>query len=144
MREGVRFVDDIILNGKGMRDLLLLPPAESPPSSTPASSPNNNNTGSPADYPWPLPRSSALAMHTQILERSQTGFHPCGTARLSQSISQGVVDPKLRVHGVQGLRVIDESVFPVIPDSRIQNAVYMVAEKGADIVKGDWPEIYQL
>lgn len=41
----------------------------------------------------------------------------------------GVVDETLKVHGVKGLRVIDASVFPVIPDCRIQNAVYMVAEK---------------
>ena len=54
---------------------------------------------------------------------------PCGTTRLSKDISQGVVDSELKVHGVKNLRVMDASVFPVIPDCRIQNAVYMVAEK---------------
>ena len=48
---------------------------------------------------------------------------------MSKDIDMGVVDEKLKVHGVKGLRVIDASVFPVIPDCRIQNAVYMVAEK---------------
>ena len=81
------------------------------------------------DYPWPMPRASDQAMHQMILERSQTGFHPCGTNRLSKDIEQGVVDNHLRVHGVKNLRVIDASVLPVIPDSRIQNTVYMVGEK---------------
>ena len=105
MREGVRFVDDILMNGEGMKDLI------------------------EADYPWPMPRASDGAMDRMILERSQTGFHPCGTNRLSKDIGQGVVDPGLRVHGVKNLRVADASVFPLIPDCRIQNVVYMVAEK---------------
>lgn len=54
---------------------------------------------------------------------------PCGTARLSKSIHQGVVDSKLRVHGVRNLRIADASVIPVIPDCRIQNSVYMIGEK---------------
>ena len=44
-------------------------------------------------------------------------------------IEQGVVDSHLKVHGIQNLRVIDASVFPVIPDCRIQNVVYMIGEK---------------
>lgn len=54
---------------------------------------------------------------------------PCGTARLSKSIQQGVVDSKLRVHEVRNLRIVDASVIPVIPDCRIQNSVYMIGEK---------------
>lgn len=54
---------------------------------------------------------------------------PCGTARLSLHISQGVVDPELKVHGTKNLRIFDASSIPVIPDCRIQNAVYMIAEK---------------
>ena len=65
---------------------------------------------------------------------------PCGTARLSKKIEQGVVDPELKVHGTKNLRVIDASVFPVIPDCRIQNAVYMVGEKGADLIAEDLGE----
>lgn len=40
-----------------------------------------------------------------------------------------MVDPALRVHGTKNLRVVDASVIPVIPDCRIQNAVYMIGEK---------------
>ncbi|KAJ7347004.1 hypothetical protein DFH08DRAFT_780796 [Mycena albidolilacea] len=118
MREGVRWVDDIVMNGAGMKDII------------------------GEDYPWPMPRSSDEAMNKMILERSQTGFHPCGTARLGKDIEHGVVDGKLRVYGVQNLRVIDASVIPVIPDCRIQNSVYMIGEKGADIIKADHPELY--
>lgn len=68
---------------------------------------------------------------------------PCGTARLSQNIHQGVVDPNLRVHGVKNLRIADASVIPVIPDCRIQNSVYMIGEKGADIIKSAHKDLYE-
>jgi len=118
MREGVRFVDDIVMNGEGMKDII------------------------EEDYPWPMPRTSDEAMNKMILERSQTGFHPCGTTRMGKDIKQGVVDGKLRVYGVEKLRVIDASVIPVIPDCRIQNSVYMIAEKAADMIKADYPDLY--
>ncbi|KAJ7029218.1 hypothetical protein C8F04DRAFT_1116936 [Mycena alexandri] len=118
MREGVRFVDNIVMNGEGMKDII------------------------EEDYPWPMPRTSDEAMNKMILERSQTGFHPCGTTRMSKDIKQGVVDGRLRVHGVQNLRVIDASVIPLIPDCRIQNSVYMIAEKAADMIKADHPQLY--
>jgi choline dehydrogenase-like flavoprotein len=62
---------------------------------------------------------------------------------LSKDINQGVVDPALKVHGVKGLRVIDASVFPVMPDCRIQNVVYMVAEKGADLIKSEYASLFR-
>lgn len=46
------------------------------------------------------------------------------------------------MHGLENVRVIDASVFPVIPDCRIQNAVYMVGEKGADIIKACHRDFY--
>ncbi|KAK4142887.1 uncharacterized protein C8A04DRAFT_29464 [Dichotomopilus funicola] len=119
LREGIRWVDDILMNGDGMKDII------------------------GKDYPWPMPRHSDEAMNKMILERSQTGFHPCGTARLSKDIKQGVVDPQLRVHGVKNLRVIDASVIPVIPDCRIQMSVYMIGERGADFIKATYPNLYK-
>ncbi|EON97379.1 putative glucose-methanol-choline oxidoreductase protein [Phaeoacremonium minimum UCRPA7] len=118
MREGVRFVDDILMNGEGMKDILV------------------------EDYPWAMPRHSDEAMEIMIKERSQTGFHPCGTIRMGKDIKQGGVDSKLKVFGVDNLRVIDASVIPVIPDCRIQNSVYMIAEKGADMIKAAYPMLY--
>ncbi|KAF8573834.1 GMC oxidoreductase [Ramaria rubella] len=63
-----------------------------------------------------------------IFKRCSTGYHPCGSS----------MDARLRVRGVASLRVIDASVIPIIPDCRIQAPVYMVAEKGAAIVREDY------
>jgi choline dehydrogenase-like flavoprotein len=119
LREGTRFIGDLFYKGDGMKDIV------------------------EQDYPWPLDRKSDEQMHREILERSQTGFHPCGTNRMAKDIGDGVVDPSLKVHGTQGLRVIDASIFPFIPDCRIQNVVYMVAEKGADFIKAEHKDLYK-
>uniref|UniRef100_T1GST3 Glucose-methanol-choline oxidoreductase C-terminal domain-containing protein n=1 Tax=Megaselia scalaris TaxID=36166 RepID=T1GST3_MEGSC len=49
-----------------------------------------------------------------------------------------VVDPQLRVYGVQGLRVIDASIMPTITNGNIHAPVVMIAEKGADMIKELW------
>jgi choline dehydrogenase len=61
---------------------------------------------------------------------------------MGPTINNGVVNGRLQVHGVRNLRIIDASIFPIIPDARIQNPVYMVAEKGADMIKQDHPALY--
>jgi choline dehydrogenase len=58
-----------------------------------------------------------------------------------QEYRPGVVDPALKAHGVKCLHVIDGSIFPVIPDCRIQNTMYMLAEIAADIIKAKYPQI---
>ncbi|KAK7432076.1 hypothetical protein QQZ08_001366 [Neonectria magnoliae] len=98
MRQGVRFVDHIILNGDGMKDFV------------------------EEDYPWATPRTS-----------DDYGHYDQGA---------GAVDSKLKIFGVDNLRVIDASIIPVIPDCRIQNLVYMIAEKGADMIKAAYPSLY--
>lgn len=90
-----------------------------------------------------MPFGSDKEMKRAVLDRCQTAFHPCGTARLSKSIEQGVVDPKLKVHGIKNLRVADASVVPVIPDCRIQNSIYMIGEKAADAIKADHGDLYK-
>jgi choline dehydrogenase-like flavoprotein len=53
----------------------------------------------------------------------------------------GVVDDRMRVYGVKGLRVCDASVFPVIPKGPIASSVYAVAERAADLIKEDVREV---
>ncbi len=60
-------------------------------------------------------------------------YHPCGTCSIGQ-----VVDAKLKVRGVTGLRVADASVFPNHVSGNICSSVYAVAEKAADIIKADY------
>ncbi|KAI5361819.1 Putative glucose-methanol-choline oxidoreductase, FAD/NAD(P)-binding domain superfamily [Septoria linicola] len=65
-------------------------------------------------------------------------WHPSGPCRMLPQAQGGVVDNRLRVYGVNGLRVVDASIIPVVPDSHIQGPVYMVAEKAADMIKQDY------
>jgi choline dehydrogenase len=61
-------------------------------------------------------------------------YHLCGTCAMGPDAQTSVVDAQLRVHGVQGLRVIDASIFPNITSGNINAPTMMVAEKGADLV----------
>ncbi len=63
-----------------------------------------------------------------------TVYHPCGTCRMGSDVN-AVVDPELRVRGIDGLRVADASVMPLVPSSNIQPAVMMVAERAADFIR---------
>ncbi|KAK1994118.1 GMC oxidoreductase [Colletotrichum falcatum] len=67
----------------------------------------------------------------------QSEYHPCGTCAMSPRARGGVVDERLRVYGVERLRVVDASVFPLIPRANIQSLVYAVAERAADFIKQD-------
>jgi choline dehydrogenase-like flavoprotein len=64
-----------------------------------------------------------------------TNWHSCGTCAMAPKESGGVVDAQFNVYGVRGLRVVDASVFPLIPQSNLQSLVYAVSERAADIVK---------
>jgi choline dehydrogenase len=65
------------------------------------------------------------------------GHHACGTCAMKPEDQGGVVDSRFRVHGIQGLRVVDASVFSRIPGYFIVTAIYMIAEKAADTILGD-------
>jgi choline dehydrogenase len=72
-----------------------------------------------------------------IRETATTVWHGSGTCAMLPKEKGGVVDEKLRVYGVKGLRIVDASVFPVIPDAHTMGPTYMVAEKAAAIIKAD-------
>ncbi|MEM6669371.1 MAG: GMC family oxidoreductase N-terminal domain-containing protein [Pseudomonadota bacterium] len=64
--------------------------------------------------------------------RSASVYHPCGTCRMAPQEDGGVVDPQLRVYGVEGLRVVDASIFPNITSANTNAPAMMVAYKAAD------------
>jgi choline dehydrogenase len=65
------------------------------------------------------------------------GHHACGTCAMKPEDRGGVVDSQFRVHGVRNLRVVDASIFPRIPGYFIVTAIYMIAEKAADVILSD-------
>jgi choline dehydrogenase len=74
-----------------------------------------------------------------VARDAETALHPSCTCRIGAD-ELSVVDPStMRVHGVDGLRVVDASVFPYVPNGNIYAPVMMVAEKAADLILGNTP-----
>jgi choline dehydrogenase len=82
----------------------------------------------------------ARASDAEIIEdfraRGVTVFHPCGTCRMAPEAAGGVVGPDLRVHGVEGLRVVDASIFPNITSANINAPTMLVAHMAARAIVG--------
>jgi choline dehydrogenase-like flavoprotein len=70
----------------------------------------------------------------EFVRSNAWGHHTSCTCAIGPRDQNGVVDTNFRVHGTQGLRIVDASVFPRIPGVFIVSAIYMVAEKAADVM----------
>jgi choline dehydrogenase-like flavoprotein len=88
-----------------------------------------------AREPLSVPASDSERDIMEWVERaSQTVYHPTSTCPMG-----AVVDPELRVHGVEGLRVVDASVMPTITRANTHAATIMIAEKASDLILGKAP-----
>ena len=77
------------------------------------------------------------ALLADFRARADTVYHPTSTCMMGPDATTSVVDARLRVHGVQSLRVVDASIFPTITSGNINAPTVMVAEKGAAMILED-------
>ncbi|KAK4505318.1 hypothetical protein PRZ48_003281 [Zasmidium cellare] len=113
-------LDVLVASLKKIRDLLI--------------SPAMQELGAVEISPGPSVQSDAdivVALKNGTLSSWQ---HPVGTLAMMPEELGGVLDPQLRVHGIDGLRVVDASMMPLIPASHTSSTVYAVAEKAADLI----------
>ena len=73
-----------------------------------------------------------------VRETVQSAYHPCGTCKMGTD-AMAVVDPQNRVHGMDGLRVVDSSIMPAITTGNLNAPTIMIAEKAADAIRGRPP-----
>lgn len=82
----------------------------------------------PAQFVPPIDADEAALI--QIINNGlRTVYHPSGTCAMLPLVQGGVLDSHLRVWGTENLRVVDASIFPMIPAAHLQAVVYAVAEK---------------
>ncbi|MDY7789810.1 GMC family oxidoreductase N-terminal domain-containing protein [Burkholderia ubonensis] len=75
------------------------------------------------------------AIRDVLRQRTDTVYHPVGTCRMGHD-ALAVVDPQLRVHGLQGLRIVDASVMPTLIGGNTNAPTIMLAEKAVDLIRG--------
>lgn len=86
-----------------------------------------------------LPKYTDEYWECAMRQYTMTIYHMSGTAKMGPAQDRmAVVNHRLEVHGIKGLRVIDASIMPAITNGNINAPVVMIAEKGADMIKGLW------
>jgi choline dehydrogenase len=89
-----------------------------------------------------LPAGGRACTDEQLLQHiralGQTLYHPVGTCAMGRG-DHAVVDPELRVQGIDGLRVVDASVMPTVPRGNTNAPTVMIAERAADLIRGVRP-----
>ncbi len=85
-------------------------------------------------YNWPPRPLDDVELDEFIRANGRPGAHPISTCRMGAD-SSSVVDPELRVRGVEGLRVIDASVMPAMPSANTNAPTIMIAERGAEMIR---------
>ncbi len=81
-------------------------------------------------------RNDPQQIEETLRAHADTEYHPCGTCKMGpDGDPMAVVDPQLRVRGIEGLRIADASIMPTVPSNNIHAPVLMIGEKCADLVK---------
>ncbi|KXT02050.1 hypothetical protein AC578_6529 [Pseudocercospora eumusae] len=118
LTEGVRLGNDIVMQGKGTKDIVK--------GSWPAHLSHHKFSTREEWLPY-------------VKNDATTCYHAAGTAKIGHADDKfAVLDEKLRVRGVQGLRVADCSIMPTLHGGHTQMVAYAIGERCADFVKGDW------